>query len=216
MTNAEAAEAATPLLETKLHAPRRRREVVDRPRLTDRLVVGTPPALTLVSAPAGFGKTTLLAEWFAGLDGRAARRRGCPSTPATTTRPCSGPTSSPRCRRSCPRPVPTPCRCCGRPSRCRRSWRRCSTTWQALGDDVVLVLDDYHVIESAELHEAVAFLLEHLPPQVHLVLGEPGRSAPAAGAAAGPRRAARGPRRRPAVHRRRGRRPTSTRRWACT
>ena len=67
MTHAEAAEAATPLLATKLHAPNRRREVVARPRLTDRLVSVRQPALTLVSAPAGFGKTTLLAEWFAGV-----------------------------------------------------------------------------------------------------------------------------------------------------
>ena len=53
---------APPLLETKLHAPRRRRGVVDRPRL--HRVLDLPP-VTLVSAPAGFGKTTLLTEWLA-------------------------------------------------------------------------------------------------------------------------------------------------------
>ena len=55
-------DATPPLLETKLHAPRQRRGVVDRPRLSDRLVEATLPSLTLVSAPAGFGKTTLLAD----------------------------------------------------------------------------------------------------------------------------------------------------------
>src|SRR5215210_1765074 len=56
---------ASPLLETKLYVPRPRRGVVPRPRLSERLEQGTEAKLTLVSAPAGFGKTTLLAEWLA-------------------------------------------------------------------------------------------------------------------------------------------------------
>src|SRR2546423_14766483 len=56
---------AGPLLETKLHVPRWRRGLVARPRLSERLSRGAESALTLVSAPAGFGKTTLLAEWLA-------------------------------------------------------------------------------------------------------------------------------------------------------
>ena len=65
---------AGPLLETKLHVPRRRRGLVARPRLSERLSRGAESALTLVSAPAGFGKTTLLAEWLAAAaaDGRSA------------------------------------------------------------------------------------------------------------------------------------------------
>ena len=59
-------------LATKLYAPRRRRDLVRRPRLNSRRVTTHPPALTLVSAPAGFGKTTLLAEWLA-TSGRGAR-----------------------------------------------------------------------------------------------------------------------------------------------
>ena len=54
-----------PLLETKLHVPRRRRGLVARPRLAERLNRGAEAKLTLVSAPAGFGKTTLLAECLA-------------------------------------------------------------------------------------------------------------------------------------------------------
>ena len=54
-----------PLLGTKLRPPRRRRAIVARPRLTDVGAAGADPALTLVSAPAGFGKTTLVADWFA-------------------------------------------------------------------------------------------------------------------------------------------------------
>ena len=53
---------AGPLLETKLHVPRRRRDLVARPRLSERLTRGAESALTLESASAGFGKTTLLAD----------------------------------------------------------------------------------------------------------------------------------------------------------
>src|SRR5690606_12784568 len=55
---------AGPLLETKLHMPRRHRELVDRARLVQKLQRGATAPLTLVSAPPGFGKTTLLATWL--------------------------------------------------------------------------------------------------------------------------------------------------------
>ena len=56
-----------PVLGTKLHPPRPRRRLVQRARLTDRLRAegGESPRLVLVAAPAGFGKTTLLAQWLA-------------------------------------------------------------------------------------------------------------------------------------------------------
>ena len=53
------------LLETKLYVPRPRRDLVLRSRLSERLDRGAASKLVLVSAPAGFGKTTLLAEWLA-------------------------------------------------------------------------------------------------------------------------------------------------------
>ena len=56
---------AGPLLETKLYVPRLRRGLVARPRLIERMSRGAESKLTLISAPAGFGKTTLLAEWLA-------------------------------------------------------------------------------------------------------------------------------------------------------
>ena len=56
---------AAPLLETKLYAPRPRRDLVPRPRLSERLSRGVESKLTLVSAPAGFGKSTLVADWLA-------------------------------------------------------------------------------------------------------------------------------------------------------
>src|SRR4051794_41926334 len=54
-----------PLVETKLHVPGGRVGAVPRPRLADRLARGLTAELTLVSAPAGFGKTTVLAQWLA-------------------------------------------------------------------------------------------------------------------------------------------------------
>jgi len=56
---------ATPLLETKLYVPKLRRSLVVRPRLHEHLSRGAESKLTLISAPAGFGKTTVLAEWLA-------------------------------------------------------------------------------------------------------------------------------------------------------
>src|SRR4051794_41973470 len=68
---------ADPLLETKFHVPRRGRGLVPRPRLIEGLTRRAESALTLVSAPAGFGKTTLLTEWLAqGLAAPPARGRG--------------------------------------------------------------------------------------------------------------------------------------------
>jgi LuxR family transcriptional regulator, maltose regulon positive regulatory protein len=55
----------SPLVETKLYPPKLRRGLVARPRLSGRLRRGAEARLTLISAPAGFGKTTLLAEWLA-------------------------------------------------------------------------------------------------------------------------------------------------------
>jgi LuxR family maltose regulon positive regulatory protein len=55
---------ARPMIATKLYVPKLRRGLVSRPRLSERLRRGAESRLTLVSAPAGFGKTTLLAEWL--------------------------------------------------------------------------------------------------------------------------------------------------------
>ncbi len=55
-----------PILQTKLHIPPIRPELVSRPRLIERLKAGLNRKLTLISAPAGFGKTTLVSEWIAG------------------------------------------------------------------------------------------------------------------------------------------------------
>ncbi len=57
-----------PLLLTKLYIPPPRHDMVPRPHLIDRLNAGLLQKLTLISAPAGFGKTTLVSEWLASCD----------------------------------------------------------------------------------------------------------------------------------------------------
>ncbi len=83
-------DATSPVLETKLYVPKPRRHPVARPRLSDRLGRMAETNLTLVSAPAGFGKTTLLAEWIARHRRSSAPRRGSRSTRVTASRPRSG------------------------------------------------------------------------------------------------------------------------------
>ena len=162
---------AGPLLETKLHVPRWRRNLVARPRLSERLSRGAESALTLVSAPAGFGKTTLLAEWLAvpaaggrsvawlSLDQRdndpalfwaylvAALNTGAPGRGAGAL-PLLQPPEPPN----------------------EAGLVALLNDLDAVSNEVVLVLDDYHVIDARDVQDGMAFLLEHLPPQIHLVI----------------------------------------------
>jgi LuxR family maltose regulon positive regulatory protein len=82
---------ASPLVETKLYIPKLRRSLVARPRLSGRLSRGAASRLTLISAPAGFGKTTLLAEWLAATP-PSGPWPGCPWTRATASPLPTGPT----------------------------------------------------------------------------------------------------------------------------
>jgi LuxR family maltose regulon positive regulatory protein len=142
--------------------------VVARPRLVQHLSRGSGSALTLVSAPAGFGKTTLLAEWLA-TDGRRAgwlsldRRDNDPTTfwtyLVTALR-----TAVPEVGGAALSLLDSP-----RPP-IDEVLATLLNDLSAVGDDVVLVLDDYHVIDAREVHDGVGFLLEHLPPQAHLVI----------------------------------------------
>jgi LuxR family maltose regulon positive regulatory protein len=162
---------AGPLLETKLHVPRRRRGLIARPRLSERLSHGTESALTLVSAPAGFGKTTLLAQWLAAApaDGRPVawlsldQRDNDPALFWTylvgalkTAVQGVGASALPLLQSHQP------------PS--EAALATLLNDLDAISNDVVLVLDDYHVIEARDVQDGMAFLLEHLPPQVHLVI----------------------------------------------
>ena len=167
-----AQDDAGPLLQTKLYIPRPRRGQVGRPRLLERLRRGADSKLTLLSAPAGFGKTTLLAEW---LDDPAADGR---STAWLSLDPSDGQALSfwayviAALQTVAPgvgadllsllrQPQPPPIQLVLAPL-----VNELSTT----SDQIVLVLDDYHVIDAHDVHQGMAFLLEHLPPQIHVVI----------------------------------------------
>ena len=171
-----AAEAATSerdvLLATKLNVPGLRPDLVPRPRLAQRLEEGRGRGLVLVCAPAGYGKTVLLAEWvrhgrypmaWLSLDAGdndparfwrhtvAALDRGRPGI-SERIGPLLGPPPPPSFE-----PLVTALinEVAGQPD---------------ADEALLLVLDDYHVISSQRVHESLGFLLEHRPPGLHLAL----------------------------------------------
>jgi LuxR family maltose regulon positive regulatory protein len=162
---------SSPLLTTKLHVPGGRRGLVWRPRLDERLNHGAESALTLVSAPAGFGKTTLLAEWLS-----RARARGRSAAWLSLDQRDNDPvlfcTYLVAALRSVEPAVgddalsllqsPQPA--------IEAVLGTVLNDLSVISNDVVVVLDDYHLIEARAVHDGMAFLLERLPPQVHLVL----------------------------------------------
>ena len=164
----------TPLLETKLYRPGPRPGLVPRPRLTEQLDRGAAAKLTLVSAPAGFGKSRLLAEWLSGPSASAGERSAAwvaldagDNEPVTfwsyliaalrTVEPGIGANELELL--SSPQPPPI-----------ELVLTTLLNGLGATGSDIVLVLDDYHLIDSREIQDAMAFLLDHLPPRLHLVI----------------------------------------------
>ena len=157
------------ILRTKLHVPSLRPGLIPRPRLIDRLNTGLNGRLTLISAPAGYGKTTLVTEWLSGvplsvawlsldesdndphrfLDYLLAALR---QVHAEFGQPVAAMLRSPQ-------PPPD------------------ELVLTALVNEItakpqpfILVLDDYHVIYIPPIHKQLNFLLEHQPAQMHMVL----------------------------------------------
>lgn len=169
MSGATTPDGARRLLGTKLHAPRRRRRLVSRRRLTERLGTDQRPALTLVSAPAGFGKTTLLSDWFEAEQSSGATAAVWLSLDAGD----SDPARFGAYLVAALQPV-VPVAAADAASEHGQSLQSVAA---ALLDDlgpvtteITLVVDDYHWIDSIEIHEAVSFLVDHAPPAFHLVM----------------------------------------------
>ncbi|MEJ2208035.1 MAG: LuxR C-terminal-related transcriptional regulator [Anaerolineae bacterium] len=172
-----------PLLATKLHTPPLRSDLVSRQRLLDRLDSGLRRKLTLVSAPAGFGKTTLLGEWQASPQGQslslawvlldeqdndpvrfwgyvlAALERACPGCSPGAEALLHG--LSPRGTRSV-----------AERSEPMRSVLTAlvNDLVDALVRPLILVLDDYHTINSPAIHDMLAFLINYLPASAHVAI----------------------------------------------
>jgi LuxR family maltose regulon positive regulatory protein len=161
----------TSLLDTKLYAPRRPKGLVARPHLTDRVQRGTQSKLTLVSAPAGFGKSTLLGEWLgvAQANGSVTAWLSLDSgdnqpvefwTHVIAALRTVAPTVGTKSLTLLESPDPS----------IEAVLAPLLNELNGLPDDIVLVFDDYHAIESPDIQVGVAYLLEHLPGNVHLVI----------------------------------------------
>ena len=160
-----------PLLLTKTHAPLPRPNAIRRPRLTARLNAGLSGKLTLLSAPPGFGKTTLLAEWRAALpegwvlawvalgpeDNDSTRFWSYVIAALQTVQPNFG--AEILARLHSPQPPHT-----------ENALAQLLNALAALPQRVILVLDDYHVIQASAIHRGLDQFLEYLPPTLHLVL----------------------------------------------
>ncbi len=158
------------LVETKLHAPRRRRGVVPRARLVERLGLADLPPLVLVSAPAGFGKTTLLTEWL-GATGDYGRTAWVSLEHSDSDPTVFWSYVVAALQKVAPevgaRAVAT---LRSAPTALENVVSSLVNDLAALDDDLVLVLDDYHVISSVEVQESMRLLVDRLPAQTHLVV----------------------------------------------
>ncbi len=168
---------AAPLLTTKLHIPPLRHNVVPRPHLVARLRQALPLGhrLILISAPAGYGKTTLLAEWIhSGRDAGATPLRvgwvsldegdSDPSrfvaylvAALQRAEPSIG--AGPEATSLLPQRGPATELLAGLINQVA-----------AVDDPLVLVLDDYHLIGAQAVHDALTYLVEHGPENLHLVI----------------------------------------------
>jgi LuxR family maltose regulon positive regulatory protein len=161
----------TPLLATKLFVPPPRPGLVPRPRLLEQLQLAFATPLTLVSAPAGFGKTTVLAQWIAGHkpprpvawvsldegDNDPVRFWNYFIAAVKTVRPDAGELASTMLRS--PEPYPM-----------EAILTALINDISADSGDIVLVLDDYHVIRSEAVCTGIAFMADHLPNTLHVVI----------------------------------------------
>ena len=162
---------ASLLVATKLHAPRRRADAVDRPLLIGRLRRGARSKLTLVSAPAGFGKTTVLAEFLAAAH-ESERTAAWLSLDQSDNEPLAFwahviaalQTAVPGLGATAAQALET-----GQ-GPVEPVLAALLNELGATSTDIDLVLDDYHVIDRREIHDAVAFLLDRLPPNIHVAI----------------------------------------------
>src|SRR6266487_6887367 len=160
---------STPILGTKLYIPRPRPNVVSRPRLLERLNEGLHRKLTLIAAPAGFGKTTLVSEWIEGIERPIAwlSLDEGDSDPArfltylVAALQTIVPTIGEGVLRALQSSQPPP------PEAIMTALLNDLTS---IKDPFVLVLDDYHVLDAKLVDQALTSLVEHQPPQMHLVI----------------------------------------------
>jgi LuxR family maltose regulon positive regulatory protein len=163
-----------PVLATKLHPPRPRRRLVARARLTDRLRVdgGDAPRLVLVAAPAGFGKTTLLAQWLAAAGGsqRGVAWLALDAGDADLRRFLTHLTAAIQAAEPEAGGEALALLEAGAATSADDVLVSLINDLDVLARPMVVALDDYHVIDVPAVHEAVTFLLDNLPAHVTLAM----------------------------------------------
>jgi LuxR family transcriptional regulator, maltose regulon positive regulatory protein len=157
------------LLATKFYVPPERADLVKRVRLLDRLDSGLNCKLTLISAPAGYGKTTLLSTWVRGCDRLIAWLSLGEGDNHLTHFFLYLITALQKLNDQFGQELL---------GKLKTSSRVDTDTWfQEFINEIAqqeisfsLILDDYHTISNDVIHEALEFILEHQPPQMHLVI----------------------------------------------
>jgi len=160
-----------PILATKLYVPPLRPKIVLRPRLIEQLNEGLSShrKLTLISGSAGFSKTTLVSEWIAD-SGRPTAWLSLDegdNDPACflTYLVAALQTIAPNIGAGALAVLQSP-----QPPSTESILTTLLNEITTIPDTFILVLDDYHVIDANPVNQALTFLLEHLPPQIHLVI----------------------------------------------
>ena len=173
---------ATPILVTKFFVPIARPELVSRPRLMERLSKGAHRKLMLISAPAGFGKTTLVTEWLSNLRGelqeeiQLKNRIAWLSLDEGDNDPVrfltyfisalnSNNGSEVAFGKGVLNMLQSP-----QPPSIETVLTSLINEIVTVSDRIIFVLDDYHLIDSQAVHDALSFLLENIPPQLHLII----------------------------------------------
>jgi LuxR family maltose regulon positive regulatory protein len=157
------------LVETKFFPPRAREETVERPRLGDVLAHGS--RLALVSAPAGFGKTTLVGSWLAEHSTRTGARTAWVSLDSGDREPEAFWTYVfTALDRALPGSGSPGVAALGAGQSVEVALTAVLNELSVQPDDVVLVLDDYHLADGPAIQPGMGLLLDRLPPQVRLVL----------------------------------------------
>ena len=166
---AEPLSAAPPernvLLATKLHMPASRPDLVPRPRLAGRLDEGLTRGLILICAPAGYGKTVLLADWSRGHPAGWLSLDAADNDPARFWRHAVAALDRAR-----PGIAERVAPLLGPPAPSSFQGLVTALINELASDEALLVLDDYHVISAPQVHESLAFLLEHRPAGISVVL----------------------------------------------
>jgi LuxR family maltose regulon positive regulatory protein len=160
---------AAPVLATKLFIPPLRRDLVLRQRLIDQLNVGVQQKLTLISAPAGFGKTTLVSEWTT-ICGQQVAWLSLDEGDNDPTRFLTYLVTVLQMIAANIGADVLLMLQSSQPSQIESILTALLNEIATIPSNFIIILDDYHMIESKAVDNALIFLVEYLPPQMHLVI----------------------------------------------